>query len=609
MSRLLTINGRLIVLGVLTALAFLALVAAGWSKGQKAIAEAKSAALGAENLKHVNDMRLANGDLVLAAMDSIIDKAEGAIQPDRQRAIEAAIAALKANTSAAITLAGSIEQPGLTKSLEADIVEIERAIAIDLPLLVRSGASIEEFASLDDAIDGAGQRLNTALGQLSERAEKMLQTQLSSIGDTARSSAFWLMGLAAGFLVTITTINFLTSRFIKRSLWQFGRDMEAIADGKLDTVIAAQGRNDEIGRLASSLSHFRNASLERLKLETEAAETRQATERERLAREQEKAEHNGHIQSVVAEIGNALNRLSAGDLSFKIATSFGAGLDTLREDFNRAVVQLNTTLAAIQDEAIEIKFGSEEMRAATDDLARRTEQQAASLEQTSASLDEITATVRSASARADEASLVANTTQESTLRSRSVVNNAVGAMSRIEAAALEISSIISVIEEIAFQTNLLALNAGVEAARAGEAGKGFAVVAQEVRELAQRSAVAAKDIKALITKSSREVAEGVQLVNATGDTLNEISNLVTTIHDHIHSIATSAREQSSGLAEINDAINQLDQVTQQNAAMVEEAGAVMHRLASGSLNLSNSVGRFAIAAQLENKAFAAKRSA
>ncbi|MET0747220.1 MAG: methyl-accepting chemotaxis protein, partial [Rhizobium sp.] len=175
-----------------------------------------------------------------------------------------------------------------------------------------------------------------------------------------------------------------------------------------------------------------------------------------------------------------------------------------------------------------------------------------------------------------------------------VVRNAVDAMGRIEQASREISQIINVIDEIAFQTNLLALNAGVEAARAGEAGKGFAVVAQEVRELAQRSATAAKDIKALITKSGGEVQAGVRLVQETGEALSEIETRVLAINDHIHSIATSAREQSTGLQEVNIAINQMDQVTQQNAAMVEETSAATHKLTGEADSLVRLVSGFKV---------------
>ena len=592
-----SIKRRLILLGAVTAIGFSSLVAIGWIQGTAAIAEAGRATDYTQSLKTINEMRLANGEMVLAAMDTIIDKAEGSIQPERQDIIETSLQMLKSNTDVAIALARDLGRPELTLSFAADIAEVEQAIGRDLPELVGRQASDAEFAVLDDAIDGGGARLSEALAELATGARSRVQEQLASIDETARNSRNWQMILAGGFLLIIMGVTYLTARYVIRSLFQFGQDMEAIAAGKLDTAIAAEGRRDEIGRLANSLSHFRKASQEKLLVEAEATKVRAANEHDRMAREREKAAQDDEIRNVVDAIGKALSRLSAGDLSTQITQPFGAGLDGLRVDFNKAVEQLNGTMTALRLEVTEIGAGSGEMRSATDDLARRTEQQAASLEETSAALDEITATVKNASIRAEEATQVANTTQESTVKSRKVVSEAVSAMSRIENAASEISSIISVIEEIAFQTNLLALNAGVEAARAGEAGKGFAVVAQEVRELAQRSAVAAKDIKSLITKSTDEVAGGVKLVNETGDALNGISTLVASIHEHIHAIATSAREQSAGLLEINTAVNQMDQVTQKNAAMVEEASAVMHRLASSSTSLSRLVDQFKLTGQ------------
>ncbi|MCY1484999.1 Methyl-accepting chemotaxis protein IV [compost metagenome] len=187
-----------------------------------------------------------------------------------------------------------------------------------------------------------------------------------------------------------------------------------------------------------------------------------------------------------------------------------------------------------------------------------------------------------------------NEAKHSAAQSAAVVRNAVDAMGRIEQASSEIGQITNVIDEIAFQTNLLALNAGVEAARAGDAGKGFAVVAQEVRELAQRAASAAKDIKSLISKSGSEVATGVRLVQETGSALGEIEDRVLKINDHIHSIATAAREQSTGLSEVSTAVNQMDQVTQQNAAMVEEANAATHKLSAEANNLANLIAYFKV---------------
>jgi methyl-accepting chemotaxis protein len=367
-----------------------------------------------------------------------------------------------------------------------------------------------------------------------------------------------------------------------------------LTEGNLDIEVPGRDQRNEIGSLATALAVLRDSALEKQALELQSAQSGEQAEAERQRRDAEKAAVDREVETAVHELGIALSAMSNGDLSVHLSKPFVGELEKLRIDFNQSVSRLSETMAELRGESQEIDAGASEMLDASNDLSRRTEQQAASLEETSAALDEITATVRNAASRAEEARTMAEQAQASTVTSRDVVSNAVNAMARIETASGEISNIINVIDEIAFQTNLLALNAGVEAARAGEAGKGFAVVAQEVRELAQRSASAAKDIKGLITKSGEEVSSGVKLVNDTGDALTTISEQVNAINEHIASIATAAREQTTGLGEINSAVNQMDQVTQQNAAMVEEATAVMHRLADSAGKLSRMVGRFDI---------------
>ena len=239
---------------------------------------------------------------------------------------------------------------------------------------------------------------------------------------------------------------------------------------------------------------------------------------------------------------------------------------------------------------------SGELAHATDDMARRTEQQAASLEETAAAVEEITTISREAAQRAEEARRVVASATDEAKRSGDVVEQAVSAMSAIQESSGRITQIIGVIDQISFQTNLLALNAGVEAARAGEAGKGFAVVAQEVRELAQKSAEAAKEIKALIDKSFEDVQRGVSLVNRTGEALHHIGEQVVHINAHIDAIASSAREQSAGISEINTAVGSMDQMTQQNAAMVEQTNAATHNLMKISATLKDLVDRFTVTA-------------
>ncbi len=296
--------------------------------------------------------------------------------------------------------------------------------------------------------------------------------------------------------------------------------------------------------------------------------------------------------SAISTLGHALRQLAEGELRQNLATPFVPSMEKLRGDFNEVIEKLRLTMQTVAHNAATIASGSAEIRVAADQLARRTEQQAASLEESAAALEEITTTVRDSSRGADEAGKLVGITKESAERSGDIVHRAIGAMEKISQSSGEITNIISVIDEIAFQTNLLALNAGVEAARAGEAGKGFAVVAQEVRELAQRSASAAKAIKELINTSRQHVANGVDLVGQTGDALKQIAVQVGHIDVNVSTIVKASREQATGLVEINNAVNLMDQATQKNAAMVEETTAASHGLAREAESLREMLTQF-----------------
>ncbi|MCY6383427.1 methyl-accepting chemotaxis protein [Hoeflea prorocentri] len=313
---------------------------------------------------------------------------------------------------------------------------------------------------------------------------------------------------------------------------------------------------------------------------------------ERSRREAEKERAAEDLNAAIDRIGAGLGRLAERDFSASIDVAFSGDLDQLRIDFNRAVDQLRSALNDISVSAGNITSGSVEIRTATDDLSRRTEQQAASLEETAAALGEITTTVQHAVERAEEARKMVSEAKVDADESGEIVEKVINAMQELEESSKTIGQIIGVIEDIAFQTNLLALNAGVEAARAGEAGKGFAVVAQEVRELAQRASNAAKEITGLIATSDVHVTSSVELVNKTSSVLSNIAGKVVDIDQHIDAIANSSREQSAGLQEINVAVSQMDQFTQQNAAMVEETTASTHSLARELEGLTSQIEQF-----------------
>ncbi len=327
---------------------------------------------------------------------------------------------------------------------------------------------------------------------------------------------------------------------------------------------------------------------------------------ERQKSEAKRAEQAAEQEQALAALEVSLNRLAGGDLTADISQELAPQFDGLKSNFNAAVRKLDETFGSIVIAAVDTASNYRELVSAMDDMSQRTEQQAASLEETAAALEEISTISRQSANRAQDAMLVVTTATEEAKKSAAIVEQTVTAMGAIEESSRKITQIIGVIDQISFQTNLLALNAGVEAARAGEAGKGFAVVAQEVRELAQKSAGAAKEIKALIEKSFADVLMGVSLVNKTGETLNTIGAQVLAINAHIDAMTGSAREQATGIVEINTAINNMDQATQKNAAMVEETTAATHNLMRVSATLKELVDRFEVSrvdgAALEDEA-------
>ena len=368
-----------------------------------------------------------------------------------------------------------------------------------------------------------------------------------------------------------------------------------VANGKLDEAVANQDRRDEIGTMAKALERFRLGLIDQQRLEGETRSERERADIERRQRMAERETEAQSLQAVVAALDEGLDRLARGDLAFEIRTAFPQELESLRHNFNKALSTLSATLAGIGGNSVAVREGSDEMRSGADQLAERTERQAAALTETASAIKAITEGVRTQIARAEDAEKIARDAKNDTEQSSHIMRETIAAMEAIQGSSREINQIIGVIDEIAFQTNLLALNAGVEAARAGESGKGFAVVAQEVRELAQRSAAAAKQIAALLAKSTTEVSHGVTLVEKAGTALQGIGSHVLAINGRISEIMSSTREEAQTLSEINGSVNQLDAMTQQNAAMVEETTAAIHRLAQEAGEMDQRLGQFSLA--------------
>ena len=432
------------------------------------------------------------------------------------------------------------------------------------------------------------------LKSITEAQHDLLTTRAAQQTKALASAkmALGIGGLASVLLAGL--LGWLITRAIAGPVSAMTTVMGRLSKGELHLTVPHAGRKDEIGRMADAVQTFKDAGLAKQRLEAEAVEERRKTEELRESAEAARARTAEEQAQVVAALAGGLEQLSSGNLTFRLRQAFDPAYEKLRADFNQAIAKMQETMHGIAGSASGIRGGAREVSGASSDLARRTERQAASLEEAAAAIEEITTVVRKSAEGASEARDVASKAHTEAVQSGAVVREAVEAMAGIENSARQITQIISVIDEIAFQTNLLALNAGVEAARAGDAGRGFAVVAVEVRALAQRSAAAAKEIKALITTSSDQVETGVDLVRRTGEALQQIVEQVARLNGLVSDIAGATKEQALGMQQVNTTVADMDRTTQQNAAMVEEASAASEALAAEAETLALLIGQFRV---------------
>ena len=457
------------------------------------------------------------------------------------------------------------------------------------------------FKTLDKAFDTLKMRVGAFDQQASLAVSTSAEVTAAIVriaGETASHAAAqgndgrnWMWGSGILSLALAIAIAVFVIRSVARPMLQIAQAMTRLARGETEEDVTLQENKNEIGDMVRALRVFRETGRAKILAETAAKREREVAEGQRLERDQERVQEAKTMETAFGEITRGLSALAEGDLTVRLH-AVAEKYEPIRQRFNMSVERLEQALASVVTSSTVIRDGLREIVGATSDLSRRTEQQAASLEETVGALAMVSQGVDQTANRAAAALDKARDVHGKAEQGGNVVATAIDAMYKIEESAARIDSIIGLIDQISFQTNLLALNAGVEAARAGDAGKGFAVVAQEVRELAQRSASAARDIRGLISTSRKQVDLGSELVRASGSAFEDINAEIASMSELVMNIAEDNRQQSLSLREVSGAAHSMDQFTQQNAAMAEEATAACNALAQETENLDQVVGHF-----------------
>ncbi|TCM47411.1 methyl-accepting chemotaxis protein [Rhizobium sp. PP-F2F-G48] len=507
--------------------------------------------------------------------------------------------------------------------LGAQLTEAAQDVVLaDIAALQASSRKVAELGSKNATMSAFSQKLEPELAALKGAATAMLvietnwntaraaasdtlsngmanlqdfisQAQETGKKDSERSANLSVVAMVLGTVLAIVG-GLMLVETLRGPLKRVTDVMKKLAEGDLDVGIEGRDRGDEIGDMVRSVSVFRDNARENIRLEQEAAAIRAKSDAEGTRAAQERARIAAEQEHALTALSGVLSRLANGDLQQGLSEDLPDDFVDMAKTYNTATQALRSTLLDVRIATGEISDSAENLSVSADDLARRTEQQAAALEQSSRALRHLDTLVGSTADSARKTALAVNETEQFAVRSGEVVARAVGAMGEISSSSNRIATIIGVIDEIAFQTNLLALNAGVEAARAGEAGRGFAVVAQEVRELAQRCAGAAREIKGLISASAVQVESGVHLVEETGQALSRIIGHVTDVRKLVAAISSATAEQSTGISDVSKAVESVEHITQQNAAMVEENNAEIHGLRQRVEILADKIDRFRV---------------